>query len=175
MFNITEYQRKMKVKVAQSCLTLCDPMDYTVHGILQARILEWEAFPFFRGSSQPRDQTQISYIAGRFFTSWVTREAQVSEEMQVKTNNPTLVRMTIIKKSTDNKCWRGCGEREPSYTVGGNVKKQYGGSLKTLRKDRTTSPIPAHIISGKNHNLKRYVHPSVQCSMVYNSQDTEAT
>ena len=36
----------MKVKVAQSCLTLCDPMDYTVHGILQARILEWEAFPY---------------------------------------------------------------------------------------------------------------------------------
>ena len=90
-------------------------------------------------------------------------------EMQVKTNNPTLVRMTIIKKSANNKCWRGCGERESSYTVGGNVKKQYGGSLKTLRKERTTSPIPAHIISGKNHNLKRYVHPNVQCSMVYNS------
>ena len=41
----------MKVKVTQSCLTLCDPMDYTVHGILQARILEWVAFPFSRGSS----------------------------------------------------------------------------------------------------------------------------
>ena len=52
-----------KVKVAQLCLTLCDPMDYglsgsSVHGILQARILEWVAFPFSRGSSQPRDQTQ---------------------------------------------------------------------------------------------------------------------
>ena len=45
----------MKVKVAQSCMTLCDPMDYTVHGILQARILEWVAFPFSGGSSQPRD------------------------------------------------------------------------------------------------------------------------
>ena len=45
----------MKVKVAQSCPTLCDPMDCTVHGILQARILEWVAFPFSRGSSQPRD------------------------------------------------------------------------------------------------------------------------
>ena len=44
-----------KVKVAQSCLTLCEPMGYTVHGILQARILEWVAFPFSRGSSQPRD------------------------------------------------------------------------------------------------------------------------
>ena len=50
----------MKVKVAQSCLTLCDPMDDTVHGILQAGILEWVAFPFSRGSFQPRDSTQVS-------------------------------------------------------------------------------------------------------------------
>ena len=51
----------------------CDPMDYTAHGILQARILEWAAFAFSRGSSQPRDQTQVSHIAGRGFTSWATR------------------------------------------------------------------------------------------------------
>ena len=44
-----------KVKVSQLCPTLCNPMDYTVHGILQVRILEWVAFPFSRGSSQPRD------------------------------------------------------------------------------------------------------------------------
>ena len=50
-------------------------MDYTVHGILQARTLEWVAFPFSRGSSQPRDQSQVSHIAGWFFTSWATREA----------------------------------------------------------------------------------------------------
>ena len=48
------------MKVAQSCLTLCNPMDYTVHGILQARILEWVAFSFSRGSSQPRVSTQVS-------------------------------------------------------------------------------------------------------------------
>jgi len=64
------------VKVARSCPTHCEPIDYTVHGILQARILEWVAFPFSRGSSQPRDQTQVSHIAGGFFTSWATREAQ---------------------------------------------------------------------------------------------------
>ena len=64
------------VKVAQSCPTLCDPMDYMVHGILQARILEWVAFPFSRGSSQPRDQTQVSRITGGFFISWAKREAQ---------------------------------------------------------------------------------------------------
>ena len=65
----------VKVKVSQSCQTLCDHMDYTVHGILQARILEWVAFPFSRGFSQTRDRTQVSHSAGRFFTSWATREA----------------------------------------------------------------------------------------------------
>ena len=67
-------QEYWKVKVAQSCLTLCDPMDYIVHGILQARILAWVPFPFSWGSSQPRDQTQVSHIAGGLFTSWATRE-----------------------------------------------------------------------------------------------------
>ena len=57
------------MEVAQLCLTLCDPMDYTVPGILQVRTLEWVAFPFSRGSSQPRDQTQVSRIAQGFFTS----------------------------------------------------------------------------------------------------------
>ena len=52
----------------------CDPMDYSVHGNLQARILEWVIFPFSRGSSQPRDWTQVSHIAGGFFTSWATKE-----------------------------------------------------------------------------------------------------
>ena len=60
---------KVKVKVAQSCPTLCDPMDYTVHGILQVRVLEWEAIPFSKGSSQPRDGPQVSCTAGGFFTS----------------------------------------------------------------------------------------------------------
>ena len=68
------YAMVKSVKVAQSCLTLCDPMDCSppgssVHGILQARILEWVAIPFSRESSQPRDRTQVSHIAGGFFTS----------------------------------------------------------------------------------------------------------
>ena len=61
--------------VPQSGLTLCDPVDcsppgFSVHGILQARILEWIAIPFSRGSSQPGDRIQVSCIAGRFFTVW---------------------------------------------------------------------------------------------------------
>ena len=58
------------------CESLSDPMDYTVRGILQARILEWVALSFSRKSSQPRDRTQASRIAGRFFTSWATKEVQ---------------------------------------------------------------------------------------------------
>ena len=59
--------------VAQSCPALCDPMDCSppgssVHGILQARILEWEDIPFFRGYSQPKDRTQVSCTAGVLFT-----------------------------------------------------------------------------------------------------------
>ena len=56
------------MKVTQLCPTLCDPMDYIVHGILQARILEWVAFPISRGYSQPRDQIQVFRIAGGCFT-----------------------------------------------------------------------------------------------------------
>ena len=66
--------------IAKSCLTLWDPMDCSptsssVHGNSQARILEWVAIPFSRGSAWPRDQTQVSYIAGRFFTNWAIKEA----------------------------------------------------------------------------------------------------
>ena len=66
------------VKVTQSCPTLCDSMDNTVHGILQASILGWVAFPFSRVSSQPRNWTGVSCIAGRFFTNWATRKAHFS-------------------------------------------------------------------------------------------------
>ena len=69
------------VKVTQSCPTLYNPVGcnlpgFSVHGILQARILEWVAIPFSRGFSQFRDWTQVSHIAGGFFTSWDTSEAQ---------------------------------------------------------------------------------------------------
>ena len=69
------------VSVAQSCATLCDPMDCSppdssVHGIFQARVLEWGAVSFFRGSSQPRDRTLIC-VSGRCFTLWATRAQNI--------------------------------------------------------------------------------------------------
>ena len=70
-------------EVAQSCPTLCDPMDcslpgFSVHGIFQARVLEWVAISFSRGYSWPRGWTQVSHIAGRRFTVWAIREASRS-------------------------------------------------------------------------------------------------
>ena len=64
----------------------CNLTGFSVHGILQARILEWVAIPFSRGSSQHRNQTQVSFIAGRFFTVWTTREAQF--ELYSPRNSP---------------------------------------------------------------------------------------
>ena len=71
----------MCAKSFQSCLTLsdlmdCSPAGSSVYGSLQVRILEWVAMPFSRGSSQPKDWTQVSHIAGRFFTVWAIRETQ---------------------------------------------------------------------------------------------------
>ena len=73
-------QWKVKVLVTPSCLTLCDPVDcsppaFSFHGILQAKIPEWVPIPFSKGSFWPRDRTWISYIAGRFFSNWLIREA----------------------------------------------------------------------------------------------------
>ena len=89
IFHLPCFKFNMKVKseseVAQSCPTLCDPMDgslpgSSIHGVFQARILEWFAISFSRGSSQPRDRTQVSCTMGRLFTVWDTREAQFNME-----------------------------------------------------------------------------------------------
>ena len=77
------------VKSLSRCPTLCSPMDCSslpgssVHGISQARVLEWVVISFSRGSSRPRDWTQVFCIVGRFFTIWPSREAQADRGMQL--------------------------------------------------------------------------------------------
>ena len=86
-----------------SHVQLCNPTYYTVHGILQAWILQWGAFLFSRGSSQPRDWTQISHTAGRFFTSWATRKALSLSLSLYSTRNSTQYSvMTYMGKTSKN-------------------------------------------------------------------------
>ena len=86
-------------EVAQSCLTLFDHMDCSlpgssVHGIFQAIVLEWIAISFSRGSSQPRNRTRVSRIAGRCFTVWATREV-IRSEMSQKEKDKYCIRIHI--------------------------------------------------------------------------------
>ena len=110
---------QVKVLVAQSCLTLCNPKDCSppgsyVHGILQARILEWVAVSFSRGSSWPRDQTWVSCTAGRFFTTWAPREATredtiLSEISQSETNAMWSLQGSWLESPRDGGAWRAAG------------------------------------------------------------------
>ena len=103
----------MYVKVTQSCQTLCDPMDNTVHGILQARKLEWVAYPFSRGSARSRNQTGVSCIAGRFFTSWAIREAcsMYGTSFKVPTTLSCILSITLLWKLSWLGQWKQGRER----------------------------------------------------------------
>ena len=94
----------VKVKVVQLCPALWDPKDHSlssssVHGILQARILEWIAIPFSRESSRPGDWTQVAWTAGRFFTIWATREAPSMTTCLLKIYCPFLLGCFIISNT----------------------------------------------------------------------------
>ena len=96
---MSEWVSEWVSEVTQSCPTLCDPMDCSpqsssVHGILQARVLEWVAISFSRGSSRPRDWTQVSCIAGRRFNLWATREALIEAKLVLYYQAPN--RTTVI-------------------------------------------------------------------------------
>ena len=95
-------------EVTQSCLILCDPMDFSlrassIHGIFQARILEWVPISFSGRSSWPRDQTQVSRIVGRRFTFWATREVDTC--MQVSTTNGHVPSNSTMIKSCCHCCF----------------------------------------------------------------------
>ena len=98
----SEFQRSKWSEVAQSCLILWDPVDCSlpgssIHGIFQARVLEWVAISFYSRSSQSRDRSQVSSIVGWHFTIWVTREVlQRSEQLLIKkgaTRKPSEIRL----------------------------------------------------------------------------------
>ena len=104
-------------------------------------------------------------------------------ELQIKTTlkyHLTPVRMALIQKSTNNKCWKGCGRKDSLF--GGKIKwyshygEQHGGSFKNLGIKLSYDPaIPLGHVTWENHYSKRHMYPSFHCSTVYNSQDMEAT
>ena len=147
----------------QSCLTLCDPMNDSppgslVHGILQARILQWVAVP----SSTNHERNAKIKIAVRYHL--------------------TPVKMTIFYKRRNNKCWRELEKREYLYTVGGNVNwynhygKQYGSSSNKIDYYMVQqSYSQVYISKGIETNIsKRYLHTCVHCRILHYSQDMEA-
>ena len=103
----------------------CSLPGSSVHGILQARILEWVAISFSRASSQPRVQTWVSCIAGRFFIIWAKREAHtIIREMQIKITmrcHLIPVRMAIIQSLQTINAGEDVEKSEASYIAGGNV------------------------------------------------------
>ena len=126
---------KVKLKVAQLCPTLCDPMINTVYGILQARILEWLAFPFSRGSSQTRDRTQVSHIAGRFFTSSATREAFLRQYLKIITNYTLLSHVSL-----------GEGQLTGPFTLGFLMWSHH--CLRTSQNTSAVEGYSVHIAAG---------------------------
>ena len=91
----------LKVKVAQSCLTLCDPMDYRVHWILHTRILEWVVVLFSRGSSQPKKPTQVSHIEGGFFTN----KASGGKLFQILKDDAVKVLLQVCQQIWETQQW----------------------------------------------------------------------
>ena len=104
------FQKREKWK-SFSCVRLCNPIDNTVHGILQVRIPEWVAIPFSRGSSQLRDWTQVSHIAGGFFTSWATGKDHYILTVQV------LFKSAVMASSEKRKISRSVSEYWPKAPV----------------------------------------------------------
>ena len=142
--------------IAQLCPTLCDPIDFSlpgssVHGILQARILEWGTIPFSGGSSQPRDQIWVSCIAGRFFIAWATREAWLFRRVW----GATMKRSVLRRKEYDRCCWKSEQDK-----VGIFLAVQWVGLEETHTVSHTLMqwalPPPHH--TGKNvHNTESFL------------------
>ena len=124
-------------EVAQSCPTLCNPMDcslpgFSVHGILQARILEWIAISFSRGSSWPRDRTRVSHIGGRRFNLWATREAP-EKAKEFQKNICFIDNMKAFDFVDHNKLWKILKEMGMPDHLTCLLRNLYAGQEATIR------------------------------------------
>ena len=140
---------EVKVKVIQSCPISCHPIDYTVHGILQARILEWLGIPFSRESFQPRDQTQVSHIAGRFFISWATREVPKLTTYQKYCHFEESSSLILLNNNESFLDWIVTWDKKWMYTITSHDKL----SGWTEKKLQSTSKSQTCTLNGLDHCL----------------------
>ena len=125
-----------EAKVPQSCPTLCDPVDYTVHGILQARILEWVVFPFSRGSSQPRDGTQVSHNCRRILYQLSHQGSPFNAYQTPNIHRHDGTEKPTVKRERTNQKKTCCPQGGFVYLINKQMSKENEGS--TLKK--TTPP-----------------------------------
>ena len=147
--SISKKVKWSEVKVTQLHLTLCNPMNYSVHEILQDRVLEWAAYPFSSGSSWPRNWTGVSCIADGFFTSWATREAQKSEW-----------HLLGLKNSQEWWFLAGGGQRQVAEPRPGEQSGTEASSLLSFSLVLTSTPL--HLRLALTLPGARAVKPSVQ-------------
>ena len=109
------YRGIMWSESPQLCPTLCDPMDFTVHEIFQARILEWVAYLFSRRSSWPRNLTGVSCIAGGFFTNWAIKEVMIRVHNLVvyHLDSDSKLKISVVKLGKSLDFWASCPICEP--------------------------------------------------------------
>ena len=134
--------KEVKVWVSQSCLNLCNPVDYSLpgssfHGVIQARILEWAAISFSRGSSWTRDRIWVSCIVGRFFTIWATKEALVGlvNAMVFPVVMYGCESWTINRLSAEELMLSNCGAGKDSWEVPWEAARSNQSILKEINPE----------------------------------------
>ena len=135
----TCYEEAKWSEVTQSCPTLCDPVDGSlpsspVHGILQARILEWVAISFSRGSSRPRGRTPVSRIGGRHFNLWATRDgSQISQLLSLHSSAQKLQLELVLCSKRSHHSEKPSHSNKDKHDQKKKKKWSYnGGTLKHL-------------------------------------------
>ena len=156
------------MKVPQSCPTLCS-MDHTVYGILQVRILEWVAFPFSRGSSQPRNQTQVSCTAGGFFASWA-KNMFVDKQLSLFKNFLTFMECVYIHNIYVHTCTHilnVCADTVCTHAFTFPAKCNWD-SLSTLRKNVMVEKVTEACKSTIHYScLQISINTTIFCAVIW--------
>ena len=175
-------------EVAQLCPTLCNPMNCSlpgssVHGIFQARILEWVAISFSRGSSQPRDRTLVFCVVGRRFTIWDTREAPLHSKGDCKQDEKTTLRVgeNIWKQSNWQINLQNIQtvhavqyqkSKQPNLKIGGRPKQTF---LQGRHPDGHSTVLPQlTLVMNMWVCLNYFLHPRYtlyNCMNIWNHKD----